>query len=219
MSLRQLGFSLEEIRDCLGLADDSLEKVLELHMARLTDQVERGRALRDRLDRILAHLRSNGEVTVDQFIQTIEATTMNKYYTPEQLEQLEQRSAEVGAERIREVEQEWKDLFEALRVAMDAGTDPASEPVQELARKSQSLIEEFTGGDAGFTRSLGAMYQAEGPGLLDNHAWDACRAGRLGLHGQGRERVEVHVIMDGPYREHVGRTGNTWVVQGTRGWV
>ena len=49
MSLRQLGFSLEEIRDCLGLTDYSLEKVLELHVARLADQVERGRVLRDRL--------------------------------------------------------------------------------------------------------------------------------------------------------------------------
>jgi DNA-binding transcriptional MerR regulator len=155
VSLRQLGFSLE--------------KVLELHVARLTDQVERGRVLRDRLERILTHLRSTGEVTVDQFLDTIEATTMNKYYTPQQMEQLAERRVEVGEDRIREVEQEWKDLFEALRVAMEAGTDPASESVQELARKSQSLIEEFTAGDAGITRSLGAMYKAEGPELLENH--------------------------------------------------
>ncbi len=169
VSLRQLGFSLEEIRDCLGLADYSLEKVLELHVARLADQVERGRVLRDRLERILTHLRSTGEVTVDQFLDTIEATTLNKYYTPQQMEQLAERRVEVGEDRIREVEQEWKDLFEALRVAMEAGTDPASESVQELARKSQSLIEEFTAGDAGITRSLGAMYKAEGPELLENH--------------------------------------------------
>ncbi len=169
VSLRQLGFSLKEIRDCLGLADYSLEKVLELHVARLDDQVERGRVLRDRLESILKHLRSTGEVTVDQFLDTIEATTMNKYYTPEQMEQLAQRRTEVGEDRIREVEQEWKDLFAAFRVAMEAGTDPAAEAAQALARKSQSLIEEFTAGDPGITRSLGAMYKAEGPGLLDNH--------------------------------------------------
>lgn len=169
VSLRQLGLSIEEIRDCLGRPDYSLEKVLELHLARLTDQVERGRTLRDRLERILMQLRSAGEVTVDEFLETIEATTMNKYYTPQQMDQLAERRVEVGEARIREVEQEWRDLFEAFHVAMEAGKDPASEPVQALARRSQSLIEEFTAGDPGITRSLGSMYQAEGTQVLDRH--------------------------------------------------
>ena len=75
----------------------------------------------------------------------------------------------VGEQRIREVEQEWKDLFEGFRTAMEAGIDPAREQVRSLARKSQDLIAEFTGGDPGIRSSLGAMCAAEGPELLDGY--------------------------------------------------
>src|SRR5437588_7172410 len=39
-SLRQLGFSLEEVRDCLGRPDFAPQRVLQLHLARLREQVE-----------------------------------------------------------------------------------------------------------------------------------------------------------------------------------
>src|SRR5437660_12121106 len=39
-SLRQLGFSLEEIRDCLSRADFSPLEVIGRHVARLREQIE-----------------------------------------------------------------------------------------------------------------------------------------------------------------------------------
>lgn len=93
-----------------------------------------------------------------------------KYYTKEQLEQLERRGEEVGEERIQEVQEEWQELFAAFARAMDDGVDPTSPEVEALARRSAALIEEFTGGDTGIMSSLTSMYRSEGAGsVLSNH--------------------------------------------------
>src|SRR5439155_25862360 len=47
LSLRQLGFSLEEIRDCLDQNDFSPLEVIRLHVARLPEQIELQRRLCD----------------------------------------------------------------------------------------------------------------------------------------------------------------------------
>ncbi len=86
---------------------------------------------------------------------------IEKYYTPEQLEQLERRRQELGEERIRAAEAEWPVLMEQVRVEMEAGTDPADERVQKLARRWMELVEEFTGGDEGIRRSVTNMWQQE----------------------------------------------------------
>ena len=52
-------------------------------------------------------------------------------------------------------------LIEQVRVEMEAGTDPADERVQKLARRWMELVEEFTGGDAGILRSVSNMWQQE----------------------------------------------------------
>lgn len=161
-SLRQLGFSLDEIRACLSQPDFSPERVVELHLARLREQMALQQHLCNRLETLAAHLRAAEDVSVAAFLQTIEAITMfEKYYTPEQLEALAARRAIVGEERIRQVEAEWPTLMAEVRAEMDKGTDPASERVQELARRWMGLVNEFTGGDAGIAQSLGTMYEHE----------------------------------------------------------
>ena len=79
-----------------------------------------------------------------------------RYYTPEQLEQLEQRRQAIGDEAIRDVEREWAEIFATLRAEMDAGTDPADPKLRPLAERGRELIAMFTGGDPGSrTRSSG----------------------------------------------------------------
>src|SRR4051794_21094119 len=61
ISLRQLGFSLEEVRDCLNRPDFSPMEVIDLHLARLREQIELHRQLCDRLELIAGRLRTAGE--------------------------------------------------------------------------------------------------------------------------------------------------------------
>src|SRR6478736_3749690 len=85
LSLRQLGFSLEEVRDCLDRPGFAPLEVIRLHAARLREQIELQRKLCERLEALAEHFRTAGEVSADAFLYTIEMMTMlDKYYTPEQ---------------------------------------------------------------------------------------------------------------------------------------
>src|SRR6186997_1280435 len=55
LSLRQLGFTLEEVRDCLTQPGFAPAEVIGLHLARLREQIELQRKLYVRLEIIAAH--------------------------------------------------------------------------------------------------------------------------------------------------------------------
>ncbi len=169
-SLRSMGFSLAEIRESLDDSSSSPRRVIEFHIARLRERIELEKKLCDRLEAVAARLASTQysmeDVSTEEFIETVmEVTKMSerieKYYTPEQREQLERRRQELGEERINAAGAEWPVLMEQVRVEMEAGTDPADERVQKLARRWMELVEEFTGGDAGIRRSVTNMWQEE----------------------------------------------------------
>lgn len=159
-SLRQLGFSLEEIQACLDGADFSPLHIVELHLAQLREQIAVQEKLRERLGLIAENLRASEAISGDTLIQTIEGITMSeKYFTATQRAELEARGRAMGAEALQKAEEDWKTLIDEVRAEMAKGTDPASEPVQSLARRWRDLVQGFTGGDAGIEQSLGAMYQ------------------------------------------------------------
>jgi DNA-binding transcriptional MerR regulator len=163
-SLRQLGFSLEQTRECLSRPDYSPRQVIAAHLARLREQIAMQERLCTSLEQIAGWLESAGTVSVEQFLQTIEGMSMvEKYYTPEQLEYLKQRREQVGEERIREVEAEWPRLMAEVRAEMEKGTDPSDPHVQALARRWMGLVQEFTGGDPGIAQTVGRMYEREEP--------------------------------------------------------
>ncbi len=165
-SLRALGFSLREIRGCLDRPDFPLRRVIELHLSRLRERIELQRRLCGLLENVAARLDSEEMVSSTEFVNTVMeviemSERLNRYYTPEQLEYLQERAREVGEERIREGEAEWAELMEQVRAEMEAGTDPSSERVRALARRWMELVREFTGGDPGIERSLSNMWQQE----------------------------------------------------------
>src|SRR4051794_9075079 len=102
LSLRQLGFSLDEIRDCLQRPDFAPLAIIDLHRARLREQIAWQRQLSERLEGIAARLRTAGEVSVEEFFRTIEVMIMmEKLYTPEQMKQFQEVGKRVGPEEIR----------------------------------------------------------------------------------------------------------------------
>ena len=163
-SLRHLGLSLEEIRECLERPEYSLDRVLGLQVERMRDEIDRQRRLIALLEDLRGRLAAAEELTVDDVAQTIEETTrFDRYYTPEQRIQLTRRADALGPEKIEQAQQDWAGLFEAFADAMDRGLDPAAPEVRELAERAHALIEQFTGGDPGIRDSLARMYREEGP--------------------------------------------------------
>ena len=163
VALRQLGLSLEEIASVLD-RDSDLTVAIRRHLAQVEESLSLQRRLRRKLGRMLEQLEQGREPTLDQFIQAIEETTViEKYYTPEQQEQLARRRAELGEERIREAERDWAELIDEVRAEQATGTDPTDPRVLELARRWRGLIEQFTGGDESIRQSLATMYREQGP--------------------------------------------------------
>jgi DNA-binding transcriptional MerR regulator len=161
-SLRALGFSLEEAREFLRRPEVTPDRVLQLHIAHLKEQIATQQSLCDRLERAARRWRADENVPTEEFLQIIEETNMvGKYYTPEQMEQLKERAETLGQDHIREVEAEWPRLMAEVQAEMDQGTDPADERVQALARRWKELVEEFTGGNPGITQSLGRVWKEE----------------------------------------------------------
>src|SRR5215210_4281217 len=102
VSLRSLGFALEAIGAVLDRDGVDARAAVADHLHRLEDQIERDRALRRTLRSLLDRLETDG------FLTTIEEMTMHqRYYSPEQLDQLAQRRRSLGDEAIDDAEREW----------------------------------------------------------------------------------------------------------------
>jgi DNA-binding transcriptional MerR regulator len=140
LSLRQLGFSLEEARACLDQPDFSPLEVIRLHVARLREQIALQTGLCARLEALAIHFCTAETVSADEFLRAIEVMTMiEKMYTPEQLKQFEEVARQVGPEEIRAVEEAWTALLAEVWANRDL--DPASLQAQALAERWEELTQ------------------------------------------------------------------------------
>ena len=161
-SLRQLGFSLEEIRELLAAKRLTPLGVVEMHLRRVREQMELQRQLIGRLESIAGRLREAETPTADEMMKTIEVMTMfEKYFTEEQRQTLKERGDKLGPAAIKAVEEEWPRLIAAVREEMAKGTDPRSERVRELAKRWRELVNAFSGGDSKIEASVAKMYREE----------------------------------------------------------
>ena len=168
VSLRSLGFPLDAIAAVLDRDGLDARAAVANHLQRLEDQIARDRALRRTLRSLLDRL------DTEDFLTTIEEMTMHqRYYTPDQLDKLEQRRRSIGEDTIKDVEREWAEIFATLRAEMEAGTDPADPKLRPIAQRGRELLAMFTGGDAGIKQSLNEMWQNEDPAKLSHGMVDA----------------------------------------------
>ncbi|XXX75823.1 MerR family transcriptional regulator [Sorangium sp. So ce134] len=171
-SLRELGFSLEQITGCLDKPGFSPLETIELHLARLREQIALEQKLCARLEGLAHVLRAGEDASVEQLLQTIEVMTMiEKYYTPEQLAELKQRAEAIGPEKMRDAQSAWQQIYDDMRAEMQKGSDPKSESVQQIVKRMRELIDAFTGKNPEIERSLNRMYKEE-PSMRNQHGMD-----------------------------------------------
>ena len=172
VSLRQLGFSLDDIRGSLESPDYALAPVLDLHLARLTEQIARQQRLHQQLSALRERLSSGTVIPVSQFLKTLEAITMiDTYLTPEQIQVLESRREQYRATHGAEAAQGFKTFVEALRVHQKAGTDPASAAVQALASEQSTARRTLTSDEQAMADALSKMLH-EDPALRQRYELD-----------------------------------------------
>ena len=171
-SLRQLGFSLEEIRACLDTPQFTPARVLGLHVERLREQIHQQERLVALLETLSASFASGSVATTDDFVAAIEGiTAVDRIFSVEELAELGARGDRLGRDHIRAVEAEWPSLIAKVRAECIAGTDPASERMRPLALRWRELVREFTGGNPSVEKKLRAAYVQE-PTLMQRSGLD-----------------------------------------------
>jgi DNA-binding transcriptional MerR regulator len=167
VALRELGLSLADIGNYL-VSDErehrrQLHDVVRKHLVAVEHQLELQEERRLRLQRVLRTLENSDRPSFTDVRVILEVTAMHqRYYTPDQLAELEKRREELGDEGMARAQQHWQELIDAVRAEKTKGTPPEDPTMQELAGRWRTLIEAFTGGDPGITRSLQDMYETEG---------------------------------------------------------
>ncbi|VEP17869.1 MerR family transcriptional regulator [Hyella patelloides LEGE 07179] len=164
VSLRQLGFSLKEIRECLKNPDLSLQQTIDLHRAKVKEQMALSRTLLKRLDVISTELETKRSVAVDNLIQVMETVSMSKqqYLTPEQ--------QEILRSRFGEREAEWQEILTQSRTEMSKGMNVDSLSVYKLFRRWEQSMRSLIRDDEQIYESLMRMYQQE---EVETASWGA----------------------------------------------
>jgi DNA-binding transcriptional MerR regulator len=162
VSLRQVGFSLKQIKRCLKDPEFGAAEALRLQLERVRQQICEQQKLCARLETLANTMKSKKKISNEDLIQIIQDTIMHeKYFTPEQSERIKKRAQQVGLERIEQSQKDWQTLMSEVQTEMDKGTSPTDPRVLALAKRWHALVEEFTAGDLGIRDSLKTMYQTE----------------------------------------------------------
>jgi DNA-binding transcriptional MerR regulator len=165
-SLRLMGIPLDEVKRLLDGATMTPREVLDLHLARLHEQIALQNRLAERIETLATHMDRVESASIDDLCQIIQAmTTMEKYFTPEQLEVLRDRRTSITQQHMDEVRDTWNTIIPKVRSAMEANVDPTSPEILAIAKRWKELVEEFTGGDPKIAQAVKTMYENEGPTL------------------------------------------------------
>ena len=163
VALRQLGLKLEQIKAVFDGEADPMH-VVKQHLEAVERALDLQGELRERLIAVLGSLQRSEEPTTEDFLEALEVMNrMERYYTPEQLAQLEDRRKQLGEEGMLKGQQAWAELIADATAAKDRGLDPASDEAQVLVHRWEDLISQFTGGDPGIRASLEKLYETENP--------------------------------------------------------
>ncbi|GAC1398914.1 MAG: MerR family transcriptional regulator [Ktedonobacteraceae bacterium] len=181
LALKFLGFSLQEIQQCLRAGPMILQESLAQQKAMMQER-------RTQLDTVIQAITETEELlqanklnweSIVHVIQVMQMTQTNdwreKYFTPEQLQQMEDLSRKHYSEEQRQqiaewgknwseedqriVDQKWNALFAELKRLTAEDQDPAGPEAQALVTQWKALVGEFTHGDTGIQQGLNSMYQ------------------------------------------------------------
>jgi len=161
-SLRHLGFSLAQVKDCLHGKQFSPRRVLAMHLKQLRERVGHEMRVIRQLEALTDAFNRSRRVSATMFLQTIKEMQMaENYFTAEQSADIAKRGEALGPEGMKKAEADWTEIIAQLREHKKNGT-PATDPaILKLKERSQELIRGFTGGDPGIAKSLGKMWKEE----------------------------------------------------------
>ncbi len=145
---RELGFSLDEIRDILSRPDFDPLEALEEHRALLQKRSERLHTLLETVDRTIDTLRGNRDMEIREYYEGFTDEQAEAYrrearerYGEKAVDESEQRVLKMGKERFAALGAEGERIFRDMADNLDK--DPGSDAVQALVGEWRNWLEHF----------------------------------------------------------------------------
>lgn len=164
LTLKFLGFPLVEIGRILATPDFDLARALAAQRQLVDERLARMQRIIRALDRAQTSL-AGATVDWDSFTEIIRAVKMEeyeawgkKYYSEEQQAKLAERAGDWTPAQQEVAGAEWGAIGAETQRLIEIGADPAGPEAQTLAARQQSMIDQFTQGDAGIEASLCKMW-------------------------------------------------------------
>ena len=167
LTLKYIGFSLEEIRWLLNSSNYDVKTSLEIQREALDERVTQlqraSRALKQTLNLLSSAKPKDLDWSlVTEIIRSVAEAEkwqwVHRYYTPKQQKVLVERAKSYTPQQMLRDQQRWEKLMAAFQRLQKQGRKPSDPQAQKLAAQMEALIHEFTQGDEGIRHSLNRAY-------------------------------------------------------------
>jgi DNA-binding transcriptional MerR regulator len=157
MSLKQLGFSLGQIKEMIDNPNLNPDEIIKVQLDSVKEYIRIQNQLCSRLEKIYELLNSQQEVSADQFINLIEVINMSKekYFTQEQQDKM---FKQMGIEERKKCVSEWAEISAKIRMEYEKGTPPEKLEVTQLAKQWNELLNKLTFKDPEISKAAERYY-------------------------------------------------------------
>jgi DNA-binding transcriptional MerR regulator len=173
-ALQTLGLPLAQIRGILADSGDdlaSLRGLLRQQLAALMEHAGQVRLLQQQIQELLDRIEESSLPDPEQFMIVLERmTVLEKYFTQEQRQQLADRRAELGTERIDDARTRWASLVEEGLGYLKSGKQADDPEVRDLVRRWDGIGSMFHGGE-GTKTAARTLWQENSSELSSTLPW------------------------------------------------
>lgn len=163
LTLKQLGFTLREIKQMIQHPDYDLRTALKAQKQAIDAQIEQLQQVSSAMDHAMDVLNTTDNWDWDTVQFIIQGVTDRQYlawvksfFTDEQLKTLAKQSQQFSPTEIADAQKEWVSI--AQRINQHRDLPPDHPTLQEIAEEAHELIQQFTQDNEGIKASLTRMY-------------------------------------------------------------
>ncbi|GIP36130.1 MerR family transcriptional regulator [Paenibacillus sp. J2TS4] len=173
LSLKQLGFALEEINGMINNPDCTAINMLKLQLIRINEQINQLVELRGRLEQIYELLYSGQTVSSERLMMVMQLMRIarSSHFMPAQAEGLETRFKSLEVDELEKSYAEGLQLVAEFRKYKEIGKPPSDPEVSLLAKRWKLYVDSFAPADEAFIQSA-ERYYSEYPEDAAQHGID-----------------------------------------------
>jgi DNA-binding transcriptional MerR regulator len=167
VTLKFMGFSLDEIRRLLDSKGYEAVKSLKVQAEAVKDEIARLREASRAIEQVLSRLEKDGRVRKDKLIKIMEVIQMGedvkkgwheKFFSEADLKEFAEVGKNYSPEAMIAYQNRWAALIEEVK--NNIKLDPASEKAQDLGRRWTTLLDEAYGGHPELKTKIAQAYKS-----------------------------------------------------------